>query len=966
MSMAEKKVKKYKYLVLLILSVSVSQLTAQFHSDKLYIKFKEGFEYTDNKLFESTLGDHTVKPIISQVLLEFINRRYAQNYGVMPKHSTMQNNAIYISQKLSELESIYIIEYTKAISPQIAARKLNSIHVVEYAEPVPVHSFSYVPNDPRKKDQYYLEKIQCFEAWDHLEDADTVVVGIVDTGIDYTHEDLSANIFININETGEDEYGNDKSDNGIDDDGNGFIDDWRGWDFVGSGSNDGDNDPIPGHLHGTHVGGTVGAVVDNEVGIAGICRNVKLMPVKVGSDDPQSVSVYGGYEGILYAAAMGADVINCSWGSYSKSNAEQEIIDAAISLGAVIVAAAGNEGQNSEQYPASFDGVMSVAALDTYDERAYFSNYHRTVDVSAPGYEIYATVPGNWYNYLNGTSMASPVAAGVAALVKQKHPEYNPLQVIEHVKQCCDDIYSINEGFEGLLGKGRVNAYNAVTIENPRSVILIDKMVKDENNDLAYDAKETIKVDLTFLNVLSPVKSLVVKAKETSFGGIEFINGEVYLGDMQTMEEILKPDGIIFRVPENIPPDFDCMIELVISDEDGFEAKEYISMTLSPSYRTMNGNNITVTFNNRGNIAFNDYPSNQQGEGFKYRNSSNILFEGALMVAVSPEKISNVARGSAQSAQNRAFFSDEVFGIKIPGEIAEQQGSVSFRDQARLDKDVGVSIDQKIYQFNTQKDQDHIICVYDIMNISPFDYDSLFAGLYFDWDIGPSGRDNQTYFDDELRYGFTKNFADDTLPIAAVQLLSFQKLNYYAIDNDATSEENPGVWDGFTYSEKWKMLSGGIQRRESNVTDISQVIGAGPIALKAGDSVRVAFAIFAATSEEELDEISMQAYKTGELFGLSNGNINVIPDKAAVSEIYPNPNTQTDLHFAMRIPYETGIEIEIYDLSGARVDNVMTSNILVAGFYDFTVNIENISQGTYFLKISTKSETFFKSFVIMR
>jgi hypothetical protein len=393
------------------------------------------------------------------------------------------------------------------------------------------------------------------------------------------------------------------------------------------------------------------------------------------------------------------------------------------------------------------------------------------------------------------------------------------------------------------------------------------------------------------------------------------------------MEEISKGDSIIFRIPDDIPPDFKCDIEFLISDDNGFEAKEYVSMILSPSYRTMSGNNITVTFNNRGNIAFNDYPSNQQGVGFKYKNSPNILFEGAFMVAVSPEKISNVARGSAQAAQNRAFFSDEVFGIKIPGEIADQQGCVSFRDQARLDRDVGVAIDQNIYQFNTPKDQDHIICVYDIVNISPFDYDSLFAGLYFDWDIGPSGRDNQAYFNDKLRYGFTKNVADETLPLAAVQLLSFQKLNYYAIDNDATSEENPGVWDGFTYSEKWKMLSGGIQRRESNVTDASQVIGAGPIKLDAGDTVRVSFAIFAAFSEEELDEISSQAYKTGEFFGLSNGNLNVIPKKAFVSELYPNPNTQNDLYFTMQIPYETNLEIEIYDISGARVDNVMTRNV---------------------------------------
>ena len=955
---------KYRYLVLVIFALAIYPLSAQFHSDKLYIKFNQDspllkelsneISNYDNSAFRGILEEYKIMPFISHNLIHNVNRKY--------------NNSIHSKslQRFSDLERIYIIEYSGNISPEIAARKLSSNVQIDYAEPVPIHTFSFVPDDPRMKNQFYLEKIMCFEAWDYLDNPDTVIVGIVDTGIDYTHEDLDQNIYINYGETGLDNDGNNKKDNGIDDDGNGYIDDWRGWDFVSSESVNGDNNPMPGHLHGTHVGGTVGAIVNNDIGIAGICRNVKLMPVKVGSDDPQSVSVTKGYEGIIYAASMKADVINCSWGSYSRSEAEQEVIDAAISLGSVIVAAAGNEGSNSEQYPASFGGVMSVAALDSDDERSYFSNYHNTVDVSAPGYEIYATVPGNWYDYLNGTSMASPIAAGVAALVVQKHPEYSPLQVIEHVKQSCDDVYAVNEGFEGQLGKGRVNALNAMNIENPRSVILIDYNLKDENNDLAFDAGEIITIDLTFLNVLSPINAAKVKAEEISIGGIEFLNDEIFLGDIQTLEEITKHDSIIFRIPGEIPPDFKCNIELIITDNEGYESKEYISLILSPSFRTMNGNNITVTFNNRGNMAFNDYPTNNQGEGFKYKESDNLLFEGALMVATAPDIISNVARGSAQSAQNRAFLSDEVFLIKVPGELAEQEGIVHFKDQARLDRDVGVSVKEKIYQFNTPQDMDYIICVYDITNISPFNHDSLFAGLYFDWDIGPSGRDNQSYFNNELRYGFTKNVVDPELPLTAVQLLSFQKLNYYAIDNDASSEENPGVWDGFTYGEKWKMLSGGIQRRESNITDASQVIGAGPIKLNSGDSVRITFAIFAANTEQELDQISKQAYKTGDLFGLSNGEINDLPQKEIISELFPNPNTQNELHFSMQIPQETTIILEVYDISGRQVANVFSENIEVSGYYDFSVNIEDISQGTYFLKISTKNETFSKSFVIMR
>ncbi len=943
---------------------ALQTLSSDVYQNKLYVKFTADSpllkEWVDNEeansieKFSDILGENSASQFISSSVIKAYKKKKGDLF--------FSNNL----KDITDLERIVVIKYSSHIKPAIAAQKLMSIPYVEYAEPVPVYYFSFVPDDPRIDNQFYLEKINCFDAWDLLEEADTVIVGIVDTGIDYTHEDLQENIFVNHGETGIDKDGNNINENGIDSDGNCFIDDWRGWDFTSSESNDGDNDPMPGHLHGTHVGGTIGAVVNNGIGVAGVCRYVKLLPVKVGSDNPLSVSVSNGYDGILYAATMGAKVINCSWGSYSQSNAEQEVIDAAITLGSVVVAAAGNEGRDSEQYPSSFAGVMSVAAVESNDKRAFFSNYHTSVDVSAPGYEIYAPVPGNWYDYLNGTSMASPIAAGVAALVAQKYPHYTPLQIIEHVKAACDNIYEVNEGFEGLLGKGRVNAYNAVTIENPKSIIMVDHLVNDENDDHAFDAGETVKIDLNFLNVLSPVNDVSIKAKERTSSGIEFIVDQVDIGNMETLQEIDIQNGISFIVPDNISPDFFCTLELTITADDHYETKEFISIILYPSFRTMDGNNITVTFNNRGNIAFNDYPTNLQGDGFLYKDSPNLLFEGALMIATSPERVANVARGSGQSAQNRSFFSDEIFKIQKPGPVAAQEGSVRFRDLVSLDRDVGVSVKEHIYQFDTPKNRDYIICVYDIKNVSPFNYDSLYAGLYFDWDIGPSGRDNQSLFNHELRYGYTKNVSNPELPVTAVQLLSFQKLSYYAIDNDATSAENPGVWDGFTYKEKWYMLSGGIKRPESNVTDASQVIGGGPIKLYSGDSVRVSFAIFAADNEEELEGISKQIYKTAEIFDLANGTINDIPTKDIITELYPNPVTQNELSFSMQIPDETDIRIEIYDISGRRVDEVFTGSAFVPGFYDFSVNVENISQGSYILKISTKSDTFSRTFMIMR
>lgn len=952
------------YFLVLIYSPYLLISQTDRETNKIYVKFKLNSEiYSEWKInrrfyeiatFKSILGENTAKPFITDATIKAFSGKKNAHFQRMV-HSTEES-----------LARIAIVEYSGDIAPEVASRKISSREDIEYAEPIPISKFSFIPDDPRIKYQFYLSNIKVFEAWDILGNADTIVVGIVDTGIDYTHVDLKDNIFTNSGEIGLDKDGNDKKDNDYDDDDNGFIDDWRGWDFVSSESLSGDNDPKPGHKHGTHVAGTVGAIVNNGIGIAGVCRQVKLMPVKVAYDNPQSISVSNGFEGILYAAAMGADVINCSWGSSSRSNAEQEIIDEVVSLGSIVVAAAGNDGRFTQQYPASYHGVMSVAAVDSSDRRSYFSNWHYSVDVSAPGYEIYSTVPDDWYEYLNGTSMASPIAAGVVALVKQKYPEYSPLQCIEHVKVSSDNTDEMNKTFTGMLGKGRVNALSAMTIENPKSIIMTDYTILDENSDYALDAGETVSIGFTLLNVLSPVNNVQVLASEESFAGVEFIIDAIDLGDIGTMKEIISQEKITFRIPENVPPDFDFKMSLTITDSQGYKTKEYIEMILYPSYRTLDGNNITVTFNNRGNIAFNDYPTNLQGNGFAYKGSSNLLFEGALMVAVAPDKVSNVARGSAQMAQNRSFISNEIFAISKPGTIANQEGIVHFSDISLNVRDIGVDINEHIYQFNDSGKEDFIICVYDIENISNNNYDSMFVGLYFDWDIGPSGRDNQAYFDNSLRFGYTKNTVDPDLPITAVQLLSFQKLSYFAIDNDGTTEDNPGVWDGFTYEEKWEMLSGGIQRTESSITDASQVIGCGPIHLNSGGKVRVAFAIFAADNISNLKNISVEAYQTAITYGLANGEINEIPRKDKILELYPNPIDMGDLHFTMLITEETHIKIDIYDLSGKKACNTINENVFVSGHYDFNINTDDFTQGTYLLKISTKNETFSKFFVIIR
>jgi subtilisin family serine protease len=233
----------------------------------------------------------------------------------------------------------------------------------------------------------------------------TVIVGVLDTGVDYNHPDLASNIWQN---------GSEIPGNGIDDDRNGYVDDRRGWDFANN-----DADPMDDNGHGTHVAGTIGAVGNNGVGVAGVAWSVRLMPLKF-MDKDGSGSLSDAIEGINYARNMGAKIINASWGGGGFSNALQQAITQFQNAGGIFVAAAGNESSNNvttPAFPANYSGVISVGASTRTDTLASFSNFGTNVDVVAPGASILSTLPNNKYGSLSGTSMAAPHVAGALALL---------------------------------------------------------------------------------------------------------------------------------------------------------------------------------------------------------------------------------------------------------------------------------------------------------------------------------------------------------------------------------------------------------------------------------------------------------------------------------------------------------------------------------------------------------------------
>lgn len=380
---------------------------------------------------------------------------------------------------------------------------------IEYAELNVIMKTQLVPSDPYYstsgawgqafRDLWGLQTIGAETAWDTTQ-GDNVIVAVVDTGLDYNHEDIAANVWQNAGETGFDGLGRDKKSNGVDDDGNGLIDDWRGWDFVTLDGTPGDNDPMDNHGHGTHVSGTIAASGNNGLGIVGVAPGAKIMAVK-GLDANGNGSTEDLCNAILYAADRGASVINNSWGGYGET--PQTLIDAVAyahtAKGAVVVAAAGNSNsdvgtQSYGFYPACIRDVISVAAITHTDAKASFSNYGAKIDVAAPGGGDTDTsglviqpdrsilslrssqanssmigsgqlVVGTKYLRQAGTSMASPHVAGVAALIRALHPEFTPEQVRQALRMSANDIGAA--GLDNQFGYGRLNATAAIAVGNP-------------------------------------------------------------------------------------------------------------------------------------------------------------------------------------------------------------------------------------------------------------------------------------------------------------------------------------------------------------------------------------------------------------------------------------------------------------------------------------------------------------------
>ncbi len=355
---------------------------------------------------------------------------------------------------------------------------------IECAEPSYIFQLYKTPDDLRFAEQWAHKNMQSEQAWDIQTGSEDVVIGIIDTGIDLVHTDLTDGLWVNSDEI---------PDNGIDDDNNGYIDDVHGYNMCALAPPYEPTDYVVGH--GTHCSGIAAGVTNNDEGISGLAggwyptKGCRVMAIKCDDADG-NLNLIATVSGIVYAADNGAKVLSMSWGGPTSQDVIYEALDYAYNKGCVLVAAAGNTYYSLPSYPAMYDICVAVAATDEFDKAAIFTTYSTWVDVSAPGMSILSTTNDHLYGIKSGTSMACPYVAGLAGLILSQNIALTNEQVRDRILGTVDCITGMQDSrYWGMLGTGRINAYKALSMTAKPVIVFNDARVQTASGSYLPQAK---------------------------------------------------------------------------------------------------------------------------------------------------------------------------------------------------------------------------------------------------------------------------------------------------------------------------------------------------------------------------------------------------------------------------------------------------------------------------------------------
>jgi serine protease len=848
-------------------------------------------------------------------------------------------------ERMVDLSLVYELHYPPALPLEKVINTLLSTGTLEYAEPHFIQRPLYVPNDPSTGSQYYLNAIRAYQAWDVSKGDTSVVIGITDTGFDLDHPDMEANLRYNYADPP----------NGVDDDNDGYTDNYRGWD-LGENDNDGTVNvfapPATKPFHGSKVAGCAAAVPDNNTGIAGAAFRCKYLPVKI-TDTTGYITQ--GYEGIVYAADHGCKIINCSWGAPDGgSRFGQDVVDYATNnRGALVVAAAGNSNNEAPFYPASYSNVLSVAATTSGDQKWVASSYGIYVDVSAPGENIYSTNFDNNYFTESGTSYSSPLAAACAAVVKSHFPSYSPMQIAQKVRITADHIDTVagNGAFAEKLGTGRVNMFQALTVNAP-AVRMIDRHVHD-SNDSVFVTGDTLRIRGTFRNYLAPSGPLTLSLSTTS-GMVSILNPLISIGALGTLATGSNASNP-FRVAVNpgVQPNTKVIFRLGYSS-GAYSDWEYFEVTLNPDYMTIDVNEMAMTVTSKGRLAYNN--SLSEGVGVTYKGAS-LVYEMGLLIGRDTSAVSDAVKGDNFSPDEDFMSLSTV--RPIPATTADYELRTKFTDTP-APVPIGISVSHRTFAWRNFPDDKYIVLEYTLKNNSAQSYDSLYAGIFCDWDV-QNPLQNIASADTAGKLGYVYSTAARGT-YAGIRVLTKTPFRHYAFDNTPGGGGGLDITDGFSSREKYISLSG--SRAKAGLpsgSDVCHLVSTGPFSVPPGDSITIAFAVLAADSLQELKEVAAYADAKYNPVVTAAGKGT---DRAFSLSAFPNPSSGR-VTVSLHTVASGNVTIDLYSPQGERLQRLEEART-PAGYHAYDLDLSSASSGMYFLRVVSGSGTALRKIVLVR
>ncbi|MCX6140721.1 MAG: S8 family serine peptidase [Candidatus Kapabacteria bacterium] len=863
--------------------------------------------------------------------------------------NSINRNQLLVSSE-DRLTRTFTVVIEGDVDPVRAARRLLTKHaeIIEVAEPWYLSGTQGIPNDPMMADQGYLNTVKAREAWTVYEGDASVVIGISDDGISQTHQDLGPNISLNVGEI---------PDNGIDDDANGYVDDYGGYNFASAI----DNTP-PGNTfntanggHGTKVTGIAAAATNNGVGVAGIGFRTRFFPMKTAARGGNGI-IYG-YQSLIYAAQRRFKVVNTSWGIVKPpSPVDQSVIDYCVANDLLVVASGGNHGNGFSgagwqdlNFPSAYEGVLGTGETNESDEVEYTSGLGLNIDVLAPGNQAFTTdISGGYSNAGSGTSFASPMAAGLAGLVRGKYPTLTVMQTTSLIRRTADDITSKNPNYAQFI-PGRMNMLRALQTA-PMSIPAV-RITRSQQTYAGgrpadrFFIGDTLHVTFDLVNDLGPVTDLVAKLSIAEENGwtVRFLNDKTIVGIMGT-GEVKRTSEYVFIV-DIISSDRPLIFVLDLTGND------YVDRSLwylqRPAFMTTFENGqLAYSMGDDGTVGYNSILTTRQGGGFGWKKGYSLIAPSGFILCENKQR--SLSAYSDKTIPKSDFtaikpFSEPLANTNIMSDDNNDVGRIGVRVTQKC-AFPGPDIAATIFSVRVQ-------------NVSGGDLSDVSSGYYLDWDIGAGGPNNGSRLAPEAIPGNLRGQnavaqvfyrpSVNAVVCQAVYTATPSGVGQSAVELLSNRVDDP---NGFTNEDRIAFLTSGTQIQPTTAGDLCSVVGMMFGGKLANEEIRSYIVVIGVgATEEEATRVVRETLTS------STG----VEDVAEISStrIVPIPASE-------RITVTCGLamqRLEVFDVTGT---SVLTQNVDTATSVSF--DVASLAIGTYILRVITESEVIVRTIVVMR